>query len=300
MKKTRIEKLLEKFPFVTHDLLYRCYIVEEKSLPDIYHEHGIDFKACSDLLRHYGIPMRTISQSRMTPYARQRIAKSIRAKYGVDNPSQLEWVKEKKKATFLKHYGVDNIWKSPEYYKWLEDYMLIHHGVKRVSTNPWGWRGAGKKRREERIQKLFSGRDKWWASLSDEEKYSKMSELCRANTFCSKLETRVADALSRLHIVHRRHVPVGHRNYDFEIDKTKILIEVNGDFWHANPEKYKAGDVVHFPDGHRKVEEIWKNDERKRLTAEAKGYKLLIIWESELNKTSDLLLEKWLVAKIIV
>jgi G:T-mismatch repair DNA endonuclease (very short patch repair protein) len=178
--------------------------------------------------------------------------------------------------------------------------MLIHHGAKRVSTNPWGWRGAGENRKAERIKKLWHGRDMWWASLSDEEKSIIMGKVCSANTIGSKLETRVAEALDRLHITYKRWVSVGTRNFDFEIDGCKTLMEVNGDFWHANPEIYTAEDVVHFPTGDKKAKLVWENDKRKRLTAERNGYRLLTIWESELKKTSDLLLEKWLVATIIV
>ena len=45
MKKTRIIKLQEKFPFATKDFLYNLYIVEEKSLPEIYELYGIDYRA---------------------------------------------------------------------------------------------------------------------------------------------------------------------------------------------------------------------------------------------------------------
>lgn len=38
-------------------------------------------------------------------------------KYGTDNVSKLDFIQEKKKKTFLKHYGVDNIWKTKDYVK---------------------------------------------------------------------------------------------------------------------------------------------------------------------------------------
>lgn len=34
--------------------------------------------------------------------------------------------------------------------------------------------------------------------------------------------------------------------YDFLING-KIIVELNGDFWHANPQKYKENDILHFP-----------------------------------------------------
>lgn len=300
MRKTRIEKLIEKFPLLTKEKLTELYVEQQKSLPMIHSEFGIDFKACTDLLRYYQIPVRTISQSRTTENGKRRILQGLKDKYGVDNPSQLEWVKEKKKRTFRKHYGVNNIWKSSEYYKWLEDYMLIHYGVSRISTNPWGWRGAGQKRKAERVSKLWAGRDKWWASLSDEERSAIMSKVCGANTFGSKIETAVGNALDRIHISYRRWVSIGNRNFDFKIDGCKILIEVNGDFWHANPSQYSADDVVHYPDGDRKVRDIWNNDSRKRLTAERNGYKLVVLWESDIKRMTNAELEKQLIKEILV
>lgn len=300
MKKTRIEKLSAKFPFATYDLLHRLYVLEEKSLPDIRKEYGIDFKAMKDLLTYYNIPLRTISQSRLTTTAKTKIKQTLEKTYGVSNPSQLDWVKEKKKKTFLSHYGVDNIWKSETYYKWLDDYMLIHYGAKRITTNPWGWQGAGKKRKDERIRKLWDGRDEWWSSLDDEERSKIMAKLCSKNTFGSKIESRVREALDRIHISHKRWVSIGNRNFDFKIDGCKILIEVNGDFWHANPSKYAASDIIPFPDGHRKAKDIWEKDEKKRLTAEQNGYRVLVLWEEALKSMSDKEVETWLLKQIVI
>jgi len=298
MRKTRIEKLHNKFPTITKEYLYDLYVVKQKSLPIIYKECGIDFRACCDLLNYYKIPIRTRSQARQCDAGKERVVNSFKEKYGVENPSQLEWVKRKKENTFKKHYGVDNIWKSKEYYEWLNDYMLIHYGVKRLSPNGWGWKNASQKRKDERIKKLWDGRDKWWASLTDEEKSVMMAKLCSLNTLTSKIETRVSDALNRLHITYRRWIPIGINNFDFKLDNSNLLIEVNGDFWHANPKKYKSDDVVPFPHKSIKACELWKKDEKKRLTAESNGYRMITIWEDELKDMTDRKLEDWLLQKI--
>lgn len=102
----------------------------------------------------------------------------------------------------------------------------------------------------------------------------------------------------KLHIRNQQHITIGRRNFDFKIDKCKILLEVNGDFWHANPKKYSAEDIVPFPDGKVKASVIWVNDNRKRLTAESNGYKLLVIWESELTQMSDKDLDMWIIKNV--
>ncbi len=35
--------------------------------------------------------------------------------------------------------------------------------------------------------------------------------------------------------------------YDFKLVDTNILLEINGDYWHANPVKYHANDIIHYP-----------------------------------------------------
>lgn len=294
MRIPRIDKLLTKFPFVTKSWLEEVYVKQEKSLPEMLSEYGLDFRATTDLMRHFGVPRRTISQSRLTKTAKEKIVHGIRKKYGVDNPSQCDFVKEKKRKTFLEHYGVDNIWKSNGYGEWLSDYMLIRYGKKRISTNPWGWIGIDEESRANRMKILWSGRDKWWETLNDEEKSEMARRLCKNNKSSSKLESRVAEALSRLRIVAEPHTCIGGKNFDFRLDRSKILLEINGDFWHANPKKYDAEDVVNLPGKKMKASELWKRDQKKIQSAERRGYKVVTLWEDELNKMSDEALDEWI------
>lgn len=76
------------------------------------------------------------------------------------------------------------------------------------------------------------------------------------------------------------------RFYDFRIGK--ILIELNGDFWHASPRKYKNGDVLNFPGGLKTAESIWEHDRIKKELAEKNGYTVIYYWESDINSK-----DKW-------
>ena len=221
------------------------------------------------------------------------------SKYGVENPSQAQCVKEKKRRTFMAHYGVDNVWKSPKYCAWLSDYMLLNYGVKRITTNPWGWSGAGEKLKRERIKKLWAGRDKWWESLSDEEKSNLAVALCAKNDSVSKLETRIADSLARLRIGFTSQFALRGRSFDFKIHKSKILIEVNGDFWHANPAQYKANELVHLPGKPMKASKLWEKDNKKVKLAEINGYSVVTIWETELNKMDEKELDLWVTSVVM-
>ena len=82
---------------------------------------------------------------------------------------------------------------------------------------------------------------------------------------------------------------VGFNAFDIRLANTNIIIEVNGDFWHANPIKYKSDDLLPFPvpTGTKMAEEVWKKDARKNDYATKKGYNVIIIWESEMKSLSD-------------
>lgn len=68
--------------------------------------------------------------------------------------------------------------------------------------------------------------------------------------------------------------------YDFVIQEHKIIIEVQGDYWHANPNKYGEGKKPLNDRQKFKVE----RDQQKRKLAEENEYKILYIWEYNIRK----------------
>ena len=59
----------------------------------------------------------------------------------------------------------------------------------------------------------------------------------------------------------------------------KIVIEYNGDLWHANPRKYKPDDYISAIK--MKASEKWNSDFRRRKFLESEGFTVLVIWESD-------------------
>jgi G:T-mismatch repair DNA endonuclease (very short patch repair protein) len=78
----------------------------------------------------------------------------------------------------------------------------------------------------------------------------------------------------------------GNRNYqyDFIIKGKRILIEVNGDYWHGNPNKFN----IDGSDGKRKLNDIQitkiENDKLKLEFAKNHNFEVIYIWEEEINK----------------
>lgn len=76
--------------------------------------------------------------------------------------------------------------------------------------------------------------------------------------------------------------------YDFR-SKNKI-IEFNGDFWHCNPLKYES--AFFHPIKKSFAQDIWNYDERKEIFAKSRGYKYLVVWESEYKNDPNGIIEK--------
>lgn len=80
--------------------------------------------------------------------------------------------------------------------------------------------------------------------------------------------------------------------YSFDIKLGKKLIEINGDYWHCNPEYYEPN--FYNKTFKRRAFEIWAKDDRKRKTAEKLGYDVLVVWESQYNISPSEIIKKCL------
>jgi very-short-patch-repair endonuclease len=68
------------------------------------------------------------------------------------------------------------------------------------------------------------------------------------------------------------------RFFDFYLPKSNLIIEIDGDFWHGNPEKYNKEELR----GHQiRAQRI---DEYKNKWALLHGIPILRIWESDIRK----------------
>lgn len=114
--------------------------------------------------------------------------------------------------------------------------------------------------------------------------------------FHSSLETRFCTILEKLNISFTRqyHINKNRHPYDFHLCDSKIIIEINGNFWHANPLYYNEDDIVKRPGEKVKAKEIWARDKKFIDWAENNGYKVLIIWEDDFKKTDDELIDFFL------
>jgi len=69
---------------------------------------------------------------------------------------------------------------------------------------------------------------------------------------------------------------------DFLIPPNKI-IEHNGTYDHADPRKYKADDKIR----NKIAKDIWKNEKNMLEQIQKQGYKILVVWQNDLEKDTE-------------
>lgn len=102
----------------------------------------------------------------------------------------------------------------------------------------------------------------------------------------SRGEIKLYEAIKHLGFLHNKFdIRIENFYPDIIHNKYKLLIEYNGDLYHANPnkEKYKNDDaVITFPDGRTKLaKEIREYDAQRQKKLVDAGYVVYIVWESD-------------------
>jgi len=78
---------------------------------------------------------------------------------------------------------------------------------------------------------------------------------------------------------------------DFYDRQKNVVIEINGDFYHSNPEKYHEEDFNIMKNC--KAKEIWENEEKVLKEISKKyGCKIFIIWESDWKNKKQQIINK--------
>lgn len=133
-------------------------------------------------------------------------------------------------------------------------------------------------------RKRFNERqDKWVNSLKKNFHNNGTTQI-----FQSSLGVEIFNELSKIIKGLEQEFHISEYFYDIRY-KNKI-VEINGDYWHANPNKYNA-DYFNITK-QMYASEIWGRDNFKRICAEAAGYKVYYIWEYDYRKNPKETIQK--------
>ena len=290
----------------------RLYVENQWSIPDFYNNYGMSSKIVYFFLDFLGIEKRTISKARKTKRCIKKSEKTCQDRYGASNPlSHGTDPYRKRNQTVKEKYGVVNIFQLETVKQQITQTCLEKYGQKRVTDGnkqsvtksnftPEQWGEILEKKRntisswdEKKTEEVFSHRStaqkQRWENMTDEEKNLFLAKALGSALVKNKLESRVASILTSHGISFVWSFFVNRRQYDFRISrKVKLILEVQGDYWHANPEIYLESDVLHHP-GNKDVlaSELWEKDKQKKKEAEAKGYSVIYLWEKDINRMED-------------
>jgi very-short-patch-repair endonuclease len=103
----------------------------------------------------------------------------------------------------------------------------------------------------------------------------------------TKLEIKFESILNFLNVKYQYQYVFEKRLFDFKILNKNILIEVDGDFYHCNPNT-KHSEILYETQKLTK-----KNDDYKNLLCQNHGIKLLRYWEKDINERPE-----WIISEL--
>lgn len=123
---------------------------------------------------------------------------------------------------------------------------------------------------------------------------SKFKRFCSKGCFLSSrkhsgtwIEREIETFLLSKGVSFLMQAEFGRMTVDFYIEEAHLVIEANGDFWHANPRVYGTSKPMH-----RYHERIIGKDERKVSALTSRGLRVHTVWEYDLKNNKERTLEE--------
>ena len=144
----------------------------------------------------------------------------------------------------------------------------VSHEEARLLTPACGRSGElhpmwGKRHTQESLEKIASSRhltDPTWRSKPEIQ----LEEWCKS--VFGESQVKANTKISRW-------------NIDILIQEKKLIVELFGDFWHMNPDKFLETDVNKITN--KVAKEIWQHDLKKLEYLKTNGYNVLVVWERD-------------------
>lgn len=211
------------------------------------------------ICKWYGIKTPSIKEAASSKITRDEYTKTVKLKYGVNNVSQSQKIKNKKEKTNIDRYGVSNPFQRTEIIEKSKNTMLEKYGVSNSIHMP----------RKNAVGRL---------STPHKKVSKKLLEIGIAH------ENDPTALFSKFNkTMNKVYCPIP----DIYIPHKKIVIEIFGNRWHMNPMFYKETDVVRFFIGERTAKEIWEHDKIRLEHIKSFGVHVLTLWEHDVKKNFE-------------
>ncbi len=293
------EEILWKYIFGFEiESIEKYYLEDFLTIGEIADKFDINPKLVQNFLLFKGIKLRTNSEAKKTKKYIEKYSTTIKERYGVDNISKSEKIKEKKQKTFMRHFGYKNNFCNSEIREKAHLNIDFEQVLKTVQENlrkKYGehiWNVAQipgvfdktdwKKAKEKQIKTL---KERYGEHVNNSYQIPYVKERIKRSCV-SKLELSVRDVLTSLGVEFHSSKTIDRYIVDLYIPSINLIVEVYGDYWHANPEIFKAEDIIRYPgQNFIKAKDIWNKDKKRENYLRAKGYDFKIIWERDIYKS---------------
>jgi G:T-mismatch repair DNA endonuclease (very short patch repair protein) len=252
---------------LTPKLVKEMFNATDGSVNALYHRflvpkgfERVSWGLIQDILCQAGITTKSLKQSANTQSVRQRFKNTCKQKWGTDNTLSKGTIGyDKKTATVKQKYGVDNIFAAQETVDKIRNTLLKRYGVTSAIHMPGrkdllGRKSAIHKKIEEVLIKY-------------------------GIAFISEHSLPSANFI----YMGKKYTP----RVDIFIESKNIVIEIFGNYWHANPLFYKSTDIIAKYAGPRTAEECWKFDTIRINAIKQAGLSVMVLWEYDIKNNFD-------------
>ena len=270
--------------FLTHAKNHRRFSMREELYRKKYGNPVCQNPQCSNLVEfRRGKPMKYCSKrceglcnGFSLSSTQEKISNVFQERYGVQHAGQLEKVREAARKRMINGHKSGKFPMTDE----------KKRNIGRASSRKW--------KDPDYRQRTIASISKAILDNSQERKRRShwLSERIRDPEFREKLWSGNDNRLSKLHQRIRGELNLQSLGFESEQrvlryfadelnDVKKIIVEVNGDYIHANPSLFGADDVIRLPGQSYTAQEKWDADQQRTEKLEAEGYRVFVIWESD-------------------
>ena len=109
----------------------------------------------------------------------------------------------------------------------------------------------------------------------------KLSSSFSKNNRLTKIHKKIKQYLNLESLGYISEQSVGKYFVDELNENKKTIIEINGDYVHANPKMFSSSDIIKLPNSKYTAAEKWESDRQKLNALTSMGYSVITIWESD-------------------
>lgn len=294
-----------------HEIL-SLYVDSGYSVLELSHKYDIGYALVKRILKQLGTEIRGVKENGFSERRKENYKKTMLEKYGYEH-NFLGGCESRKKweERLLEEEGITNVFQRKEVKEKIQKTLSekydedgqIYIRAKGNYLDYWidklGPNEGRKKYDEISFNKGKANRLSYYI-----EKYGEEGEIIFKNKIqnsikkCYKgyhtsinerlnnLLTKYGFSFEREYVIRRTDDVTKHFSYDFFV-AGKLIIEMNGAFWHADPKRYKKNDLLNFPGRKVVAKDIWEKDRIKIELAKKHGYNILVFWEDVFNTMTD-------------